>query len=128
MISSVTFHPFFSHFPLPLFIAGIWLLRLSKTRQNSIFVSAASFNFSIGLLILMLAGLSGMISADLDLRTTIEIEAHQGYSLLSAIFYAISAGYSYVKTFSKSAFIFYGMTFFSLIASVYSGYLLTFYS
>ena len=128
MISSVTFHPFFSHFPLPLFIAGIWLLWLSKKRQNPKLVPAASFNFSIGLLILMLAGLSGMISSDLDLRTTIEIEAHQGYSLLAAIFYVFSASYSYVKAFSKAAFIFYGMTFFSLIASVYSGYLLTFHS
>jgi len=91
-------------------------------------MSAANFNFSIGLLILALAALSGMVSADLDLRTTIEIEAHQGYSLLAAIFYAFSAGYSYVKAFSKAAFVFYGVTFLSLIASIYSGYLLTFYS
>ncbi len=91
-------------------------------------VAAANFNLSIGLLILALAALSGMISSDLDFRTTIEIEAHQGYSLLAAIFYAFSAGYSYVKAFSKAAFIFYGITFLSLIASIYSGYLLTFYS
>jgi hypothetical protein len=91
-------------------------------------VSAANFNFSMGLLILALSALSGMVSSDLDLRTTIEIEAHQGYSLLAAIFYAFSAGYSYVKAFSKAAFIFYGLTLLSLIASIYSGYLLTFYS
>ncbi len=89
-------------------------------------LSAANFNFSIGLLILALAALSGMVSADLDLRTTVEIEAHQGYSLLAAVFYAFSAGYSYVKAFSKTAFIFYGITLLSLLASVYSGYLLTF--
>ncbi len=91
-------------------------------------MSAANFNFSIGLLILALAALSGMISTDLDLRTTIEIESHQGYSLLSALFYTLSAGYSYVKAFSKAAFIFYGITLLSLMASIYSGYLLTFYS
>jgi uncharacterized membrane protein len=128
LISSVTFHPFFSHFPLPLFIAGILLLRLSQKKDNPRMVSAANFNFSMGLLILALAALSGMISADLDLRATIEIEAHQGYSLLAAIFYAFSAGYSYVKAFSRAAFVFYGLTLLSLIASIYSGYLLTFYS
>ena len=108
-------------------MAGALLLRLSQKKNSSKILYAANFNFSIGLLILALAALSGMVSSDLDLKTTVEIEAHQGYSLLSAVFYTFSTGYSYIKAFSKTAFIFYGITLLSLIASIYSGFLLTFY-
>ena len=88
--------------------------------------AAASFNFSIGLLMAVLAALSGMVSADINLRTNVEIEGHQGYSLLLVILYGFCTGYSYTQAYSNTALIFYTVNLLMLIASVYSGYLLVF--
>ena len=126
MVSSVTFHPFISHFPTALLIAGICLLILSRRRADPQLAAAASFNFSIGLLMVVLASLSGLVSADINLRPNVEIECHQGYSLLSVIFYGLCTGFSYTKAFSSTAIIFYSLSFLFLFASVYSGYLLVF--
>ena len=126
MLSSVTFHPFLSHFPTALFISGIFLLVLSRKTDNLQLSAAASFNFSIGLLMAVLAALSGMVSADINLRTNLEIQSHQGYSLLFVILYGFCAGFSYTQTFSTTAIIFYTLNLVALGASMYSGYLLVF--
>ena len=126
MVSSVTFHPFLSHFPLALFIAGAYLLVLSIKRNEPRLINVASFNFSIGLLMTVLATLSGMVSADINLRSNVEIESHQGYSFLLVILYAFSTGFSYTKTYATTAIICYILNLFVLGASVYSGFLLVF--
>ena len=126
MISSVTFHPFISHFPTALFVAGLCLLWLSRKRNEPLLQSAASFNFSIGLLMAVLATLTGMVSADINLRTNVEIEGHQGYSMLCVVLYGFCAGFSYTKPYSSSAIAFYAFNVLTLSASVYSGYSLVF--
>ena len=126
MISSVTFHPFLSHFPTALFVAGICLLWLSRKRGDPRLQSAASFNFSIGLLMAALAALSGMVSADINLRTNVEIEGHQGYSMLCVVLYGFCAGFSYTKPYSSSAMAFYAINALAVGASVWSGYSLVF--
>ena len=126
MVSSVTFHPFLSHFPTALFIAGICLLALSRKRDDPRLAAAASFNFSIGLLMAVLAALSGMVSADINLRTNVEIEGHQGYSSLLVILYGFCTGFSYTQTYSATAVVCYSLNLIVLGASIYSGYLLVF--
>tara|TARA_B100000686_G_C16798182_1_gene983980 strand:- start:4745 stop:5095 length:351 start_codon:yes stop_codon:yes gene_type:complete len=115
-----------SHFPTALFFAGLCLLWLSRKRDDPRLLSAASFNFSIGLLMTVLAALTGMVSADINLRTNAEIEGHQGYSMLSAILYGFCAGFSYTKPFSSFALGFYASNALVLGASVYTGYSLVF--
>ncbi|MFQ5715488.1 MAG: DUF2231 domain-containing protein [Nitrospinales bacterium] len=126
MISSVTFHPFISHFPTALFVAGICLLVLANKRENPGLTAAASFNFSAGFLMSVLATITGLVSSDLNLRTTVEIQGHQGFSLAFVFFYGFSAAYSYIRAFSNTAIIYYCLTFLAMCASVYSGYLLVF--
>lgn len=126
MISSVSFHPFISHFPPSLFVAGIALLFLSWKKNRPIYQSAGSFNLSLGLLAAVLADFSGMLSTDLGLRTTIEVEGHQGYSFLFTILYGFCTGYSYTNPYSRTACLLYGCGLLAMGASAYSGYLLVF--
>ena len=126
MVSSVTFHPFLSHFPTALFVAGTFLLVLSRKKGELELVKVASFNFSIGLLMAVLAALSGMVSADINLRTNVEIEGHQGYSSLLVILYGFCTGFSYTQPYSTTAIICYSLNSLVLGASVYSGFLLVF--
>ncbi len=93
MVSSVSFHPFISHFPPALFVAGLALLFLSKKKNDSKLGSAASFNLSLGLLAAVVASFSGMMSLDISLRTTVDVEGHQGYSVLFTVLYGFVVGY-----------------------------------
>ena len=63
MLSTPTLHPFISHFPTALFVAGLLLLYLGKRRSKALWLQAASLNFSIGLLSSVLAVLTGMFAA-----------------------------------------------------------------
>ena len=128
MISPITFHPFFAHFPPALFVAGALLLILAKKRNHSGLAAAASLNFSLGLLLAVLADFSGLVSADMSARTSAQVENHLSYSFLFTAFYVISTIFSYTKTFSRTAVIFYILNFAALCASIYSGYLLVFHS
>ncbi len=126
MISTVSFHPFISHFPIALFIAGVALIFLSWKHNNPLYKSAGSFNLSLGLLAAVMADFSGMLSADLSLRSTVEVEGHQGYSFLFTVLYGFCAGYSYTRPYSKIAVFFYATGLLSLAASGWSGYVLVF--
>ena len=126
MISSVSFHPFISHFPIALFIAGLGLLILSRKKDNPLYQSAAAFNFSMGFIAALMADFSGMVSVDVGLRTTVEVEGHQGYSFLFTIFYGFITVYSYTKAFSRTAYIYYGLSFLAMCACAISGYSLVF--
>lgn len=127
MLSSVTFHPFISHFPIALFVAGVGLLALGHKKNEPRWVAAASINFSMGFLMAALAALTGMVSADLNLRPSAEIQGHQGYSVAFVILYGFCTAYSYIKAFSSTAVIFYCLTLLAMCASAYSGYLLVFH-
>ena len=122
MISSVTFHPFISHFPPALFVAGLALLFLSKKRNDPKLGSAASFNFSLGLMAAVVASFSGMVSVDINLRTTIDVEGHQGYSFLFTVLYGFVTGYSYTNSFSKTAQGFYIVGLLTMFICLFSGY------
>jgi len=128
VISSVTFHPFISHFPTALFVAGLLLLYLARKRNRPVLAAAGSLNFSIGFLAVLMAAFSGMVSVDVGLRTTVEVQGHQGYSFLAAILYGFCMVYSYIRAYSPTAILFYALNLAALGASVYSGYLLVFYS
>lgn len=128
MISSVTFHPFISHFPIALLVAAIWLVASSYKDRDDRRMAAASFNFSVGFLMSALAALTGMVSTDLDLRTAEEVAGHQGYSFLLVIGYGFCAAWSYMKAFSSAAILSYGLTFLAMCASAWSGYALVFQS
>ncbi|GJL78666.1 MAG: hypothetical protein NPINA01_16550 [Nitrospinaceae bacterium] len=90
------------------------------------FRAAGSFNLSLGLLAAVLADFSGMLSADLGLKSTVEVEGHQGYSFLFTILYGFCVGYSYTRPYSLAALSLYGSGLLAMVASVYSGYLLVF--
>lgn len=127
MISSVTFHPFISHFPIALLVAGIWLMVSAYKKKDDRLKAAAAFNFSIGFLMSILAALTGMISTDLDLRTAEEVAGHQGYSFLLIIGYGFCAAYAYIKAFSSAALLSYGLTLLAMCASAWTGYALVFH-
>ena len=103
MISTVTFHPFISHFPTALFVAGLALLFLARRKDNPRYASAASFNFSIGFLAAFLADFSGMVSVDIGLMSTVDVQGHQGYSFLFTVLYGFCTAYSYSKAYSRTA-------------------------
>lgn len=126
MISSVTFHPFISHFPIALLVAGMWLMFSAYKKRDDKRKAAAGFNFSIGFLMSVLAALTGMVSTDLDLRTTEEVASHQGFSFLLMIGYGFSAAYAYIRAFSGTAILFYSFTFLAMCASAWTGYTLVF--
>ena len=62
MISTVSFHPFISHFPTALFVAGLLLLFLANKKKDVKLKSAGAFNLSLGLLAAVVACFSGMVS------------------------------------------------------------------
>ena len=126
MISSVSFHPFISHFPPALFVAGLSLLLLSKRTKDTNLSSAASFNLSLGLLASIVASFSGMMSVDISLRSTIDVEGHQGYSFLFTILYGFVVGYSYTNAFSKTAQVFYIIGLVTMCVCLFTGYHLVF--
>ncbi len=128
MLSSVSLHPFISHFPIALFIAGVGLLYLSQRKKNPLYQAAASFNLSLGLLSAVLADFSGMLSSDISLRTVLEVEGHQGYSFLFTILYGFATMYSYTSAYSRMALIYYTAGGMSLVACAWTGYLLVFQS
>jgi len=126
MVSSVSFHPFISHFPPALFVAGLALLYLSKKKDDAKLGAAASFNLSLGLLAAVVASFSGMMSVDISLRTTVDVEGHQGYSFLFTILYGFVVGYSYTRSFSKTAQGFYMVGLVTMFICLFTGYQLVF--
>ena len=126
MISSISFHPFISHFPPALFVAGLALLFLAKKQNNPKLSSAASFNLSLGLLAAVVSSFSGMMSVDLNLLTTIDVEGHQGYSFLFTVLYGFVVGYSYTNSFSKTAQGFYIVGLLTMCICLFTGYQLVF--
>ena len=126
MISSISFHPFISHFPPALFVAGLALLFLAKKQNNLELNSAASFNLSLGLLAAVVSSFSGMMSVDLNLLTTIDVEGHQGYSFLFTVLYGFVVGYSYTNSFSKTAQGFYIVGLLTMCICLFTGYQLVF--
>ncbi|MBI5427977.1 MAG: hypothetical protein HZA02_06830 [Nitrospinae bacterium] len=127
MIGETAFHPFISHFSPALFVAGAAALFLAKKRGQPELAWAASLNFSVGLLAVMLAAFSGMIAVDIGRFTSEQAEGHQGYSFLFVILYGICAVYSYTRAYSSTAVLFYVLNFLAMAASVYSGYRLVFF-
>ena len=89
--------------------------------------SAASFNLSLGLLASVVASFSGMMSVDISLLSTAEVEVHQGYSFLFTIFYGFVVGYSYTNAFSKTAQGFYIVGLMTMCICLFTGYQLVFY-
>ena len=126
MISSVSFHPFISHFPIALFIAGLGLLILSRKKDNPLYQSAAAFNFSMGFIAAIMADFSGMISVDINSWTTVAVLGHQGYSFLVTVLFGFALGLSYIQPFSKTALFVYIVCVIAMLASVFSGYQLVF--
>ena len=126
MISSVSFHPFISHFPPALFVAGLTLLFLAKNKKNPKLNSAASFNLSLGLLAAVVSSFSGMMSVDLNLLATVDVEGHQGYSFLFTVLYGFVVGYSYTNSFSKTAQGFYIVGLVTMCLCLFTGYQLVF--
>ena len=126
MFSSISFHPFISHFPPALFVAGLALLFLAKKQNNPKLNSAASFNLSLGVLAAVVSSFSGMMSVDLNLLTTIDVEGHQGYSFLFTVLYGFAVGYSYTNSFSKTAQGFYIVGLLTMCICLFTGYQLVF--
>ena len=126
MLSSISFHPFISHFPPALYVPGLALLFLAKKQNNPKLNSAASFNLSLGLLAAVVSSFSGMMSVDLNLLTTIDVEGHQGYSFLFTVLYGFVVGYSYTNSFSKTAQGFYIVGLLTMCICLFTGYQLVF--
>ena len=126
MISTVSFHPFFSHFPPALFLAGLLLLFLAHKTNDDKLKSAGAFNLSLGLLAAVVACFSGMVSVDINLRTVVDVEGHQGYAFLFTVLYGFSAGYAYTNTFSRTAVGYYIAGLLSMGICLFSGYQLVF--
>ena len=126
MISTVSFHPFLSHFPPALFVAGLLLLFLAHKKNDEKLKSAGAFNLSLGLLAAVVACFSGMVSVDINLRTVVDVEGHQGYAFLFTVLYGFSAGYAYTNTFSRTAVGYYIAGFLAMGICLFSGYQLVF--
>ncbi len=126
MISSISFHPFISHFPPALFVAGLALLFLAHKRKDNKLKAAGAFNLSLGLLAAVVASFSGMVSVDINLRTVLDIEGHQGYSFLFTILYGFATGYAYTNTFSRTALGYYVAGLCVMIICLFSGYQLVY--
>ena len=126
MISAVSFHPFISHFPPALFVAGLALLFFAHKKNDEKLKAAAAFNLSLGLLAAVVADFSGMVSVDINLLTVVNVEAHQGYSFLFTILYGFSTGYAYTNTFSRTALGYYFAGLVVMGICRFSGYQLVF--
>ena len=127
MLSTPTLHPFFSHFPPALFLAGLAMLGLARRRPDSRWVHAACLNFSLGLLMTTLAVLTGMFAADIALWPIVEVEGHQGYSFLMVILYIFCTVFVYTQPFKPAALFFYGLAVLAIGATAWSGYQLVFH-
>jgi uncharacterized membrane protein len=126
MISTVSFHPFISHFSPALLVAGLLLLFLAHKKNDEKLKSAGAFNLSLGLLAAVVACFSGMVSVDINLRTVVDIEGHQGYAFLLTVLYGFSAGYAYTNTFSRTAVVYYIAGLLAMGICLFSGYQLVF--
>ena len=126
MISAVSFHPFISHFPPALFVAGLALLYLAHKKNDEKLKAAGAFNLSLGLFAAVVADFSGMVSVDINLLTVANVEGHQGYSFLFTILYGFSAGYAYTNTFSRTALGYYAAGILVMGLCLFSGYQLVF--
>ena len=126
MISTVSFHPFISHFPPALFFSGLTLLFLAHKKNDEKIKSAGAFNLSLGLLAAVVACFSGMVSVDINLRTVVDVEGHQGYAFVFTILYGFSAGYAYTNIFSRTAVGYYIAGFLAMGICLFSGYQLVF--
>lgn len=126
MISTVSFHPFISHFPPALFVAGLLLLFLAHKNNDVKLKSSGAFNLSLGLLAAVVACFSGMVSVDINLRTVVDVEGHQGYAFLFTVLYGFSAGYAYTNTFSRTAVGYYIAGLLAMGICLFSGYQLVF--
>lgn len=126
MISTISFHPFISHFPAALLTAGLLLLFFAHRKGKPGDNGAASFNLSMGFIAAIMADFSGLISVDVTSRTTVEVLGHQGYSFLATVLFGFCLGWSYTKPFSRTALYFYAACVLALLASIYSGYQLVF--
>jgi len=127
MLSTPTLHPFFSHFPPALFLAGLVMLDLARRRSDSRWVRGACMNFSMGLLMAVLAVLTGMFAADLSQWPIVAVEGHQGYSFLTVIAYILCTVYAYTQPFKPAALFFYGLAVLAIGATAWSGYQLVFH-
>ena len=128
MLSTPTLHPFLSHFPTALLVAGLLMLAFGKRRHDDRLTQAAALNLSLGLLAAVLAVLSGMFAADLGMWPIVDIEGHQGYSFAFVLLYVICTVYTYTNPFSKTALLFYATGLALMAATAWSGYLLVFQS
>ena len=128
MISSVSFHPFISHFPTALFVAGLALIWLGKKKDNPSLSAAGALNWSIGFLAAIMAAFTGMVSVDVGLFSSVQVQGHQGYSFLFTILYGTCTVFSYTQMYSRAAYWVYALNLLAMGASAYSGYLLVFYS
>ena len=126
MIIAVSFHPFISHFPPALFVAGLTLLFLAHKKNDAKLKAAGAFNLSLGLLAAVVADFSGMVSVDINLLSVVNIEGHQGYSFLYTILYGFSTGYAYTNTFSRTALGYYTAGLLAMGICLFSGYQLVF--
>ena len=126
MISSVSFHPFISSFPIALLFAGLLLLYLAYKRGKNDNTEAASFNLSMGFIAALMADFSGMVSVDINSWTTVAVLGHQGYSFLVTVLFGFALGLSYIQPFSKTALFVYIVCVIAMLASVFSGYQLVF--
>ena len=126
MISAVSFHPFISHFPPALFVAGLTLLFLAHKKNDATLKAAGAFNLSLGLLAAVVADFSGMVSVDINLLSVVNIEGHQAYSFLYTILYGFSTGYAYTNTFSRTALGYYTAGLLAMGICLFSGYQLVF--
>lgn len=128
MTEVFAFHSFLSHFPPALFLAGLILLFLARKRDNPVLAAAASLDFSIGFLIAVMAVFSGLLAEDMGSKSALQVESHQVYSFLCAVLYGCCMVFSYTKSNSGTAIFFYMLNFLALCASIWSGYLLVFFS
>ncbi|CCQ90160.1 membrane hypothetical protein [Nitrospina gracilis 3/211] len=128
MLSTPSLHPFLSHFPVALAMAGLLMMGFAKRRNDTQMVQAAAFNFSAALLMGVMAIFSGLFAVDLGQWPVVEVEGHQGYSFAFVIVTIICTIYSYTNALSRNAFFFYIANVLLMAATAYSGYLLVFHS
>jgi uncharacterized membrane protein len=126
MISAVSFHPFISHFPPALFVAGLALLFLAHKKDDAKLKAAGAFNLSLCLLAAVVASFSGMLSVDLNLFTVVSVEGHQGYSFLYTVLVGFATGYAYTNTYSRTALGYYVAGVLVMGICLFSGYQLVF--
>ena len=126
MISSISFHPFISSFPIALLAAGLLILFLAHKKGGRNNTEAASFNLSIGFIAALIADFSGMISVDIHSLDTSAILGHQGYSFLATVLFGFAVGWSYTQPFSKTALLIYIISALAMLIRIYSGYQLVF--